>query len=419
VTTIEASAQLVPSSPTVTADVEIVVPVYNEERDLANSVRRLHAYLRDDFPLPTMITIADNASTDGTWPIAQQLARELADVRAVHLAAKGRGRALHDVWAASNARIVAYMDVDLSTDLAALLPLIAPLMSGHSDVAIGTRLSRTARVVRGPRRELISRGYNLLLHATLRARFSDAQCGFKAMRADCARALLPYVYDRSWFFDTELLVLAERAGLRIHEVPVDWIDDPDSRVDLAATALADLRGIVRVGRAFASGALPLRDLRQQLGRQPIGLPGVPPTLAGQILRFAAVGAASTVAYLLLFVVLRGGLGAQLANLVALLVTAVANTAVNRRFTFGVRGGGVARHQLQGLVVFGLGLAVTSGALALLSGLSADPSRVVEVGVLLLANLAATVLRFVLLREWVFSARRPAPHLTVQDVETRP
>jgi putative flippase GtrA len=242
------------------------------------------------------------------------------------------------------------------------------------------------------------------------------------MRADHARALLPYVYDRNWFFDTELLVLAERAGLRIHEVPVDWVDDPDSRVDIVATAVADLRGIARVGRAFATGALPLRDLRQQLGRQPIGLPGVPPSLARQILRFAAVGAASTVAYLLLFVVLRAGLGAQLANFVALLVTAVANTAANRRFTFGVRGEGVARHQLQGLLVFGLGLAVTSGALAVLSWISADPSRFVEVGVLLLANLAATVLRFVLLREWVFSARQPvqaARHRAVPDVETLP
>ena len=136
------------------------------------------------------------------------------------------------------------MDVDLSTDLNALLPLVAPLLSGHSDVAIGTRLARGSRVVRGPKRELISRGYNLLLHGTLGARFSDAQCGFKAIRADRRAQLLPLVADSGWFFDTELLVLAERAGLRIHEVPVDWVDDPDSRVDIVATALADLRGIL-------------------------------------------------------------------------------------------------------------------------------------------------------------------------------
>ena len=134
------------------------------------------------------------------------------------------------------------MDVDLSTDLKALHPLVAPLLSGHSDLAIGTRLGRGANVVRGPKREVISRGYNLLLHTALRVRFSDAQCGFKAIRTDVARQLLPLVEDGEWFFDTELLVLAERCGLRIHEVPVDWYDDPDSRVDVTQTALDDLAG---------------------------------------------------------------------------------------------------------------------------------------------------------------------------------
>jgi hypothetical protein len=167
-------------------------------------------------------------------------------VRAVRLAEKGRGRALRAAWQASEATVVAYMDVDLSTDLKALLPLVAPLLSGHSDIAIGSRLTRGARVTRGPKRELISRAYNLILHVALHARFSDAQCGFKAMRGDCARALLPHVEDTGWFFDTELLVLAERSGRRIHEVPVDWVDDADSRVNVIPTAIADLRGVVRL-----------------------------------------------------------------------------------------------------------------------------------------------------------------------------
>jgi len=256
-------------------DIEIVVPVFNEQDDLEPSVRRLHAFLQADFPFTATITIADNASTDGTWAAAVALACELPGVTAVHLDAKGRGRALQQAWTASTARVVAYMDVDLSTHLAALLPLVAPLLSGHSDVAIGTRLSRTAQVVRGPKREIISRCYNLLLRTTLRARFSDAQCGFKAMRTECARALLPHVFDTAWFFDTELLVLAERSGLRIAEVPVDWVDDPDSRVDLAATAVADLRGVARLARALVCGDLPVRELRQQLGRGRVELPGVP------------------------------------------------------------------------------------------------------------------------------------------------
>jgi putative flippase GtrA len=292
------------------------------------------------------------------------------------------------------------MDVDLSTDLAALLPLVAPLLSGHSDVAIGTRLTRSARVVRGPKRELISRGYNLLLRTTLRARFSDAQCGFKAMRAECARALLPHVFDTAWFFDTELLVLAERSGLRIAEVPVDWVDDPDSRVDIVATAVADLKGMTRVGRALLRGDLPVRELGQQLGRRPLPVAGVGPTLVRQSLRFGAIGVLSTLAYLALFLLLRP-LGPQAANLLALLITAVTNTAANRRFTFGVTGAGHGRHQLQGLVVFGLGLGLTSGSLAILSAVSSAPPRAVEIAVLVLANLAATALRFVLYKEWVF------------------
>jgi putative flippase GtrA len=386
---------------------DVVVPVHNEQVDLEPCVRRLYAHLSGTFPYPFRITVADNASTDATLAVALRLAGELPEVGVLHLDEKGRGRALRAAWSTSDASILAYCDVDLSTDLAALLPLVAPLISGHSDLAIGTRLSRGSRVVRGAKRELISRGYNLLLRGTLAARFSDAQCGFKAIRADVAQRLLPLVEDTGWFFDTELLVLAQRAGLRIHEVPVDWVDDPDSRVDLLATALGDLRGIVRLGRALATGALPVAALRRQLGRPPLepSPPGVPPGLAGQLVRFAGVGIASTVAYTVLFLALRTGLGAQPANLVALLLTALANTAVNRRFTFGVTGrAGVTRHQAQGLVVFLAGLALTSGGLALLHAVAAAPGRAVELAVLVVANLAATLLRFLLLRGWVFRGR---------------
>jgi putative flippase GtrA len=308
--------------------------------------------------------------------------------------------------------VLVYMDVDLSTDLAALLPLVAPLISGHSDLAIGTRLSRSSRVVRGLKREVISRGYNLLLRRTLATSLSDAQCGFKAIRGDVARRLLPLVEDSGWFFDTELLVLAERAGLRIHEVPVDWIDDPDSRVDIVSTARADLAGIARMLRAFGTGRLPVAELRAQIGRQPLPdpVPGVPAGLVSQLLRFAAVGMLSTLAYLAIFVLLRGVVGAQPANLAALLLTAVANTAANRRLTFGIRGGGAARAQLQGLVVFSLGLALTSGALWGLHAVT-TPSRTTEVALLLTANAAATLLRFLLFRGWVF---RPSTSSTTPD-----
>jgi glycosyltransferase involved in cell wall biosynthesis len=256
---------------------DVVVPVYNEQAALADSVHRLHRYLSEQFPFTARITIADNASTDDTPAIAAALAAELDGVRAVRLEQKGRGRALHAVWSASDAPVLAYMDVDLSTDLAALAPLVAPLVSGHSDLAIGTRLGRGARVVRGAKREVISRCYNMILKSTLRARFSDAQCGFKAIRADVARQLLPHVVDTGWFFDTELLVLAERAGLRIYEVPVHWVDDPDSRVDIVATAAADLRGIARMLKGFAAGAIPVNTIAAQLGSRTAAAPPPPAT----------------------------------------------------------------------------------------------------------------------------------------------
>ncbi|WP_214412803.1 bifunctional glycosyltransferase family 2/GtrA family protein [Sphaerisporangium fuscum] len=390
-----------PAHPSATATrtrlVEVVVPVHNEQRVLAESVHRLHDHLTRDLPYGFRITIADNASSDGTWDIATELARTLPHVRAVHLDQKGRGRALRQVWSASDADVVSYMDVDLSTDLTAFLPLIAPLLSGHSDLAIGTRLARTSRVERGPKREIISRVYNLLLRSTMGARFSDAQCGFKAARTEVVQALLPAVEDQAWFFDTELLLLAERHGLRIHEVPVDWVDDPDSRVDIVRTAVDDLKGMARVARRTLSGAarIPVPE-RVAAARLPAGM-------GRQLPSFVVIGAFCTLAYLALFWLLRGFLPAFTANAIALLVTAVANTAANRRFTFGVTGSaGALRHQIEGLVAFFVGLALTTGVLAVLPG---GASRLVELIGVIFANALATMVRFLLLRVWVFNPRR--------------
>jgi putative flippase GtrA len=359
--------------------VDVVIPVYNEEADLERGVRRLHTYLTLSFPFPARITIADNASIDRTWSIARSLAAELRDVRAVHLPQKGRGAALAAVWQESDAPLVAYMDVDLSTDLDALLPLVAPLLSGHSDVAIGSRLAPGARVVRGPRRELISRAYNLLLRVALRVRFRDAQCGFKAIRTDVARQLLPLVENRRWFFDTELLVLAERAGLRIHEVPVDWTDDPDSRVDIWSTAIEDLRGILRMAVR-------------------------PP--AAQLAAFGVVGAVSTAAYVLLYWLLRQAVPVTAANAAALVTTAIANTAANRRFTFGVQGrSGLALDHAGGLAALVLALITTNVAIAAMQATRVATSPQTELLILGAANAVATLARFVLLRAVIVGRRR--------------
>jgi glycosyltransferase involved in cell wall biosynthesis len=312
-----------------TGGVEIVVPVYNEAGQLAASIERLSAYLADTFPYAATVTVVDNASTDGTLDVARRLAARLPNIRAVRLEQKGRGRAIRSVWSTSAAPVVAYMDVDLSTGLDALLPLVAPLLSGHSDLAIGSRLARGAAVTRGAKREVLSRGYNLLVRAALCSRFSDAQCGFKAMRTDVARTLLPDVVDDAWFFDTELLVRAERAGLRIHEVPVDWVDDPDSRVDIVSTVREDLKGVWRLARHRTVHPSP------------------------QLKHFARVGVLSTLAYVLLFVLLVLLLPPLAANAVALAVCTLATRA------------GRGRESLAGsALAFAATLGLSSGLLAL-------------------------------------------------------
>jgi glycosyltransferase involved in cell wall biosynthesis/putative flippase GtrA len=310
---------------TVAPVVDIVVPVYNEAHVLPRSIERLHAYLTDHFPFSWRITIADNASTDGTWFEAMRLARDLGHVRALHLDTKGRGYALRTAWRESDAEVVAYMDVDLSTDLDALLPLVAPLVSGHSDVAIGSRLAAGASVARRPKREFISRSYNAFLRCVFATRVRDAQCGFKAVRADVARALLPATSDTGWFFDTELLLLAEHNGLRIHEVPVDWVDDADSRVRVVSTAIGDLKGSLRMARTFLRGG----------GYVDLGASarhGVDDDFGRRLVSFAAIGAASTVVSLALFLWWRNPLGPVLANAAAVTATFFANTWLHARVT---------------------------------------------------------------------------------------
>jgi glycosyltransferase involved in cell wall biosynthesis len=234
----------------VAVDVEIVVPVYNEAAQVGGHVRRLRAWLDGEVPFSSTVHVVDNASVDGTWPILQDLAATVAGVACTHLDRKGRGGAIRSAWSVSEATVVAYMDVDLSTELSALAPLVGPLLDDEGDLSVGSRRLPGSQVHRGLRREVVSRTYLALVHLALRTRITDLQCGFKAMRADAAKVLLPEVLDNEWFFDTELLVLAERRGLRVREVPVTWVDDPDTRVRIVETAVKDIRGTLRLRRTL-------------------------------------------------------------------------------------------------------------------------------------------------------------------------
>jgi len=383
----------------VPVDVEIVVPVYNEAAQLEERIIALRTFLDESFPFRALVTIVDNASTDDTYRVASRLAAGVPGVAAMHLPRKGRGYALRSAWSTSEAPVVAYMDVDLSTSLSALLPLVAPLLSGHRDVAIGSRLANGAHVVRGPKRELISRAYNLLLKLTLRGRFSDAQCGFKALRRDAAETLLPLVEDNEWFFDTELLVTAERLGLRIGEVPVDWVDDPDSRVDIVSTATDDLRGVWRM-----------------LVRRPKGLRRIRSNevTSDQLLRFAGVGVVSTLGYLFLFVAWRPLIGAFGANAVAMAIATLFNTAVHRELS-STTDGQSRRGRLLAVAggAYALSLAFTTLGLVVAQWV-APGALVPELVAITVANVVAAVFRFAVLRAWIFrpSARPGADPMEV-------
>ena len=223
--------------------VELVIPCLNEARVLEKSVTTIRGFLHQSFPFPARIVIADNGSEDGTSEIAEELAGKFDDVFSFSLSERGRGRALRKVWTQSSADILAYTDVDISTELEALEKLCRAIWEEGYDIAIGSRLMKDSRVTRGLKREFISRGYNLFLKSVLFTSFSDAQCGFKAVSALVARDLVPQVKDSAWFFDTELLVLAEKLGYRIKDVPVRWVDDDDSRVRIISAAWKNVRGV--------------------------------------------------------------------------------------------------------------------------------------------------------------------------------
>ena len=246
--------------------VDAVIPVYNEEADLERSITTLREFLlANGQAWDWRIVIADNASRDRTLEIARALTeRWPGQVSVVHLEQKGRGRALRRAWTDSDADVVCYMDVDLSTDLKHLPTLLSALTSGEADVAFGSRLMPESQVTRGLKREIISRSYNLIIKLFFWHHFRDAQCGFKGITRRVVEEVLPAVQDNAFFFDTELLLVAEKNGYRLREIPVRWVDDPDSRVKIVKTATEDLKGLWRLKRSFPRVAQPSMSVSKNL-----------------------------------------------------------------------------------------------------------------------------------------------------------
>lgn len=226
--------------------VDMMIPVLNEAHVLEESVAKVREFFKKKIPCLYRVVVVDNGSTDGTAELGRKLSRLYDDVDFVHLEQAGRGRALRYSWTQSEADIVCYTDVDISTDLDALPKMLSAILNEGFDIAIGSRLAKGSRIRRCLRRELISQAYNIFLKAVLFTRFTDAQCGFKAVTREVVERILPQVKDQAWFFDTELLVLAEKQGYRTKDVPVVWTEDPDSRVKILKTAWEDIKGIFRL-----------------------------------------------------------------------------------------------------------------------------------------------------------------------------
>lgn len=367
--------------------------MFNEGHVLSQQIRQLVRYLKDEFPFSWQVTIVDNASTDNTVEIARALSIEIQGVECIELDRNGRGGAIREGWMRSAATICCFMDVDMSTGLDALLPLVAPLITGHSDIAIGSRLSPTSAVARGPKREVISRIYNFLIHILFGVRFRDAQCGFKAIRADIAKDLLPYVKDNEWFFDTELLLIAEHNGLRIHELAVDWIDDPDSRVNIRSTALADLGGLRRVAETMIRSRdriqLPhneRRPLNDDFGRQ--------------LVSFIKIGVVATSISVILFATLLNLMHPVFANILTLMVTTPVNMWCNRQFTFGHRTRSDRNHQILTASIVFFALVIISSLLLMISS---TPNHTRSLLIATSCWTLSSVVRFALLRNWVFKS----------------
>ena len=234
--------------------VRLVIPCLNEVKQLEQTVRTVRDFLGKNFPYRWEVFVADNGSSDGTAELAERLSKEFNDVGYFTIPKRGRGRALRKAWTESDADIVAYTDVDLSTELEALEKLCRGIVEQGCDLATGSRLLPESRIKRGLKRDVISRCYNIFIKCVLFTRFSDAQCGFKAISRRAVRELVPQVQDEAWFFDTELLVLGEKQGYKIADVPVKWIDDDDSRVKIVSTAWEDIKGVMRLRKLLWSSA---------------------------------------------------------------------------------------------------------------------------------------------------------------------
>ncbi|WP_054112469.1 glycosyltransferase [Marinagarivorans algicola] len=231
-------------------NIEITIPVLNEEETLLAQIETIIQYLSVNDVAPgysLSLVIADNGSTDGTQDIAVDLAKKYTCVKYIRLEERGVGRALKASWTQSCADIVGYMDLDLATDLKHLKVAFASFDNG-SELVTGSRLARGAKVIgRTPLRSFTSRVFNLIVQTWFGSSFSDGMCGFKFLKRNILASLMAGgAKSDGWFFATELLVVADALKLSIKDLPVEWTDDPNSKVKITKLTVEYLKAMKRL-----------------------------------------------------------------------------------------------------------------------------------------------------------------------------
>ena len=226
--------------------VDIVIPVYNEEVNLEKNINILTEWLKNNFKYEWIVTIADNGSTDNTKKIAKDLDMKNKKIILKEITSKGRGIALRESWLSSTSDICAFMDIDLSTELEYLNEIIYPIVELECEICCGSRWMSSSNVKRGLFRGILSWSYNFILQTTLGLKIKDSQIGFKAIKTDTAKKVIPLIKDNEWFFDTELLLISQKNDLKIKQIPVIWIDHPKSTVVVLKTVKMFLRNVWRM-----------------------------------------------------------------------------------------------------------------------------------------------------------------------------
>jgi len=229
----------------------VVLPARNEELIIRDNVLRLYEYMQGAFPNDDWkIVVSDNNSSDRTAEIVKELAEKHARIEYLLVTVVGKGAAVKNAWEKYSSDVYMFMDSDLATDIHGIPMLVEPLRLETSDIACGSRFLRESAVERSLIRRVTSFGYRLVVKLLLSIKVRDLPCGFKAINEKAKKALLSKIESDGWFFDSELIILGEKLGLRVQEIPVRWREPIEtgrkSKVKIISLSIEYVKEVVKI-----------------------------------------------------------------------------------------------------------------------------------------------------------------------------